>query len=436
MSTAASQQVAAVLAMIAERSGLVFPDLRGTTARATIAEFLLERALHGEHDLVTSGHLPALLERLVVHESFFDRDLEQLTFVDDVVLPELGQSRDAPLRVWSAGCAGGEEAYTLAFMLAKRGLFDRAAVLGTDLSEAALARARRGRYRAWSARLGPASPAARFLEAVDDQFQVPARFVNAVKFARLNLVEDPYPGGHHLITCRNVLIYFDPRSVEIVATKLAGALAPGGWIAVGPSDPRLDQAAPLEMIFDERGTFYQLRARTQRRAVTPPSVHPFVPDPAPHVAPVVPWVQPRAPLPRVAAPPPVVAEVGEIRRLADIGDASRAQALLDAALRIRPLDPELHFLFSVLATERDVDAALGALARCVYLDPTKAAPQLLAASLLRARGKRTEARQAYRAALTILARTPATELVPWVDETAGTLITACQRALEILDGPG
>lgn len=433
MSTAPPPPVAAVLAMIAEHSGLVFPDLRGATARATIAEFLAERDLRNERDLVTSGQLPALLERLVVHESFFDRDLEQLSFVDDVVLPELGQSRDVPLRVWSAGCAGGEEAYTLAFMLAKRGLFERAAVLGTDLSEAALARARRGRYRAWSARLGPASPAARFLESVDDQFQVPARFVDALKFARLNLVEDPYPGGHHLITCRNVLIYFDPRSVEIVATKLAGALAPGGWIAVGPSDPRLDQAAPLEMIFDERGTFYRLRARTHRRVVLPP-VHAFVPDPAPLAAPVPPRA--RAPLPRVAVLPPVVAEVGEIRRLADIGDATHAQGLLDAALRTRPLDPELHFLFSVLATERDVDAALAALARCVYLDPTKAAPQLLAASLWRARGKRTEARQAYRAALTILARTPATELVPWVDETAGTLITACQRALEILDGPG
>ncbi|MEO7092015.1 MAG: CheR family methyltransferase, partial [Polyangiales bacterium] len=150
MSTAASQQVAAVLAMIAERSGLVFPDHRRTTAGATIAEFLAERDLRGVHDLATSGHLPALLERLVVHESFFDRDLDQMTFVDDVVLPELGQSSDVPLRVWSAGCAGGEEAYTLAFMLAKRGLFDRAAVLGTDLSEAALDRARRGRYRAWS----------------------------------------------------------------------------------------------------------------------------------------------------------------------------------------------------------------------------------------------------------------------------------------------
>jgi chemotaxis protein methyltransferase CheR len=262
---------------------------------------------------------------------------------------------------------------------------------------------------------------------------VPERFVNAVTFARLNLVEDAYPGGQHLILCRNVLIYFDPRSVEIVANKLAGALAPDGWLAVGPSDPRLDQLAPFELILDDRGVFYRPRRSAPRSHALPWPPPP--PAPLPPVAPYdpVPPAPPPRPVP-VAAPQPARAEAGDIRRLADLGDVARAEALLHAALAARPLDAELHFLHAVLVTERDVDLALGALGRCIYLDPTKAAPQLLAASLWRSRGKRTEAKQAYRAALAILQRAPATEWVPWVDDTAGALSITCQRALEMFDG--
>ena len=234
----ASPQIDAVLALIAQHSGLAFPAVRRDTAIQAIGEFMREKKLRSDRDVL--DQLPALLERLVIHESFFDRDIEQLAFLDETVLPELS-AVTGKVRVWSAACAGGEEAYTLAFMLARRGMFERCTVLGTDLSEPAIARARIGRYRAWSTRLGPATPAARFLEVADAQFQVPARFLDAVRFARLNLVEDAYPTGQHLILCRNVLIYFDPRSIAIVANKLAAALDPRGWLAVGPAEPRLDE---------------------------------------------------------------------------------------------------------------------------------------------------------------------------------------------------
>ncbi|CAN5762104.1 protein-glutamate O-methyltransferase CheR [soil metagenome] len=434
-----TSQIAAVLALIAERSGLVFPDIRGETAVQAIGEFMVERNLRSDRELLNSGQLPELLERLVVHESFFDRDVEQLSFLGEIVVPELARVAPGKLRVWSAGCAGGEEPYTLAFMLAKAGLYERSTVLGTDLSEPALARARRGRYRAWSTRLGPGTPAARYLEPVDTQFQVPSRFVQTVSFRRLNLVEDAYPDGQHLILCRNVLIYFDPKSIEVVANKLAGALDRNGWLAVGPSDPRLDEVAPLDLVIDDRGMFYRPRTSARREA-TPlfATRSPAVDWVAPPSEPLEdaferppPSVPVRDVAPREAQPATV--DVHEIRRLANVGDLPRAQAVLAAALTARPLDAELYFLQAVLAAERDPVAALASLTRCIYLDPTQVGAHLLAASLRRARGHTAEARQAYRATLTLLTRLPATDLVPWIDETAGSLTTVCRSALEQLD---
>ncbi len=430
-------QIAAVLELIAQRSGLVFPDIRGVAAVETIGAFMVQHGFRTGHELMRSDQLPALLERLVVHESFFDRDLEQLSFIDEVVVPELVAVAGRTLHVWSAGCAGGEEPYTLAFMLAKRGLFDAARVLGTDLSEPALARARRGRYRAWSTRLGPGTPAARYLETTDAEFQVPSRFVRTVAFERLNLVEDPYPTGQHLILCRNVLIYFDPRSIEIVANKLASALDRDGWLAVGPSDPRLDEVAPLDLIFDDRGMFYRQRRGPRRESVSwttrPAVAAPVIP--AVTVEPSV--ITPPAPvLSPVAVPPPAnltTSDVVEIRRFADLGDAAAAHARLAAALVARPLDAELYFLQAVLHAERDAIAALASLTRCIYLDPTKPAAHLLSASLSRGLGRRAHARQAYLATLTLLSKLPAAELVPWVGETAGSLTTVCRHAVEMFD---
>ena len=431
MTPTAPPHVEQVLALIAERSGLAFPEVRRGGAIEAIGAFMAERQLRSDRELASSGQLPALLERLVVHESFFDRDLEQLRFVDEVILPELAQAAPGKLRVWSAACAAGEEAYTLAFMLARRGMFERASVLGTDLSEAALARARAGHYRAWSTRLGSATPAAQYLVATDAQSQVPARFVERVTFSRLNLVEDAYPGGQHLILCRNVLIYFDPRSVEIVATKLAAALDPDGWLVVGPSEPRLDELAPLDLVINDRGLFYRRKGRARPQpAVWDRVAQAAAPAVVPAPTPV--RVPPPPPLPVPPSPPRVA--TSEIRRLADAGDVPRAEALLRAALEARPLDAELHFLHGVLLAENDPAAALAALGRCSYLDPGKAAPQLLAASLWGARGDREAARRAYRAALAVVAKLEPTEVLPWVDDTAGSVTAACRHALEVLDG--
>ena len=145
------QLVTRALDEVNRHAGLFFKDVRLTGAVETIEEWIAAHGISNPLDIGPGVAFDALLEDLVVHESYFDRDIEQLRLVDELVLAQLARTTDS-IKVWSAGCASGEEPYTLAFMLAARGLLERATITATDLSRPALARARAGRYRAWAVR--------------------------------------------------------------------------------------------------------------------------------------------------------------------------------------------------------------------------------------------------------------------------------------------
>jgi len=405
------------LELVAVHAGLVFSPDRHTSAVAAIRELIAHTHLASADELDDPARLAVLLDMLVVHESYFDRDPEQLEYLDTVVLPDLARHGER-LRVWSAGCAAGEEAYTLAFLLADRGL--EATILGTDLSRRALARARTGTYRPWAVR-NIRSASLRHLDKLDDGWQVPDRFLGAVRFARHNLIEDPYPEGQHLILCRNVLIYMRPAAVAVIAHKLASALAPGGWLLVGPSDPRLDEVAPLTATITERGVAYRRRTEVAPVASTPAPIAPIArpgrtarPAPAAPPAPARPATAPDVAITNKSD----LAIADAVRRLADRGKEREAMQLLAPALALDPTAAELHFLHAVLLAPTDVTGALAALDRVRYLAPDEAAGQLFAASLLRGKGDVAGARRAYRAALSIAARLPDDAPIAWTDLTA------------------
>ena len=102
-----------------------------------------------------------------VGETYFFRDPDHLKLLTDDILPRLlvTRPRDHVLKIWSAGCASGEEAYTIAMLLDERGLLKRAQIVGTDISEPSLTRARAARYGAWSLRATPQLAAQRYLSA-------------------------------------------------------------------------------------------------------------------------------------------------------------------------------------------------------------------------------------------------------------------------------
>lgn len=202
-----------------------------------------------------------LTGRLTNNESYFFRDKGQMALLRDRILPELiARNRDRrSLRLWSAGCSTGEEAYSLAILveelLPQRGAASGApweiVILGTDLDAQALQTARRGIYSAWSFRTMEAAQQQRWFQRRENGWQVSEESRALVAFRRCNLVVDRFPStalGIHemdLILCRNVFIYFAHAAVSAVLPKFASTLREGGYLMTGHAETLNQLLQPL-----------------------------------------------------------------------------------------------------------------------------------------------------------------------------------------------
>jgi chemotaxis protein methyltransferase CheR len=199
-----------------------------------------------EHDPEEWARLEALT-RITI--SRFHRDRGTFAFLEAEVLPELAAARGAgALRAWCAGCASGEEAYTLAIMW-ELGVADRfpevtLRVLATDVDETMLARARRGCYGPGSVRELPGAWRTEAFVARDGELSVRRGFRDAVSIERHDVLRDAPPGeGFELVLCRNLAFtYFDDAGQRVVAAHLAGALRTGGALVLGRHETLPDGA--------------------------------------------------------------------------------------------------------------------------------------------------------------------------------------------------
>jgi len=246
---------------LAVRRALRAELLRGSTLGA-----LRQRAAASDPDLVR-----AVSKALAVGETYFFRNPEQLDAIAHHALV-LVAGGVRTLRVWSAGCATGEEAYSLAAtLLATLGTgtdapaFD---VVGTDIHDGALDSARRGTYRGASIR--PSGPLVHPVLAgpdLDGELHVLERVRARVTFAYHDL-RDPPPGRFHLIVCRNVLLYFARPIARTICERLAAALIPGGLIALGTMDIDAADAIGLERAGEPELQLYRLPTTPVPRATT------------------------------------------------------------------------------------------------------------------------------------------------------------------------
>jgi two-component system CheB/CheR fusion protein len=173
-----------------------------------------------------------------VHRTEFFRDPESWAYLAARVVPGLAES-GRPLRAWSAGCATGEEAYTLAIVLAEAAGAadaDRVRVYATDVSAAAVAAARTGRYTADDVRPIPPDLLARYLRPQGAGYVVSPELRRCVVFARHDLLTDPPLGRLRLVACRNTLMYFTPAAQVRTLARLYVALSPGGYLFTGSAE--------------------------------------------------------------------------------------------------------------------------------------------------------------------------------------------------------
>lgn len=436
--------IAAVLRFAERRTGLTFSPAQADLAAAGVRRAMGRAGVRepGPFLALLSTDAAAcdlLLEELAVGETYFCREPDQLAFIRDSVLPELAARRDGePIRAWSAACATGEEAYTLA-MLLREGRYAGSRVLGTDVVRSRLAVAANATYGRWSLRGLAPETTERVFERIDGRFRVRPELRSMVDFRALNLADDRRAHvaagawGMHLVLCRNVLIYLDPATVRHVATRLMEALEPGGWLFLGASDPSLGALAPFEAIQTGAGVAYRKpQGSTAPRvpAAAAPRPHPQRADP--HAVATV------ASVPAAAAPPPdsedTASWAGRVRSLADRGELGEATSVCSAALEAHRDSPELLVLHSTLlfAARRFADAAAAGRS-AVYLDRGSAVAHLALGSALARTGDARGAGRAFRNAASLLRALPAGDPVAHSGgETAARLLAVAESQLHVL----
>jgi chemotaxis protein methyltransferase CheR len=352
-----------------------------------------------------------LIDEVTVQETTFVRDRAQLDSIPWSDLLHSAQAAgSAVIRVWSAGCATGEEPYTLALLAAEA--FAPAPppvdVLGTDISSRALAAAQAGRYRERAIRALDNRLRRRYLQQqADGTYLVGDGLRELVRYRRHNLARDslPPPGeaGFDVITCRNVLIYFEEPAAERVLERLDHSLRPGGKLLLGAADAL---RRTVRIASDRAGD-----------------------RPSPS------WPRRYRPVVPVSRRPPPSDEPADQRLTAALaaagqGDRDRAVAELESLLRLDPLHAHAQFVYGLLVLEAGQPAhAAAAFRRALYADPGFALAAFTLGCAHDALGDRAAARRAYEQALRTL--DPADEQrEPLLQQIhIGDIAMACQMRL-------
>jgi chemotaxis protein methyltransferase CheR len=265
-----SPAMAEVAELVRATTGLTFPAARVADVEATIRRTMARRGLTDVGRLVgllrsDQVEREAMVAELTIGETYFQRDPAQFGLLADEVLPELLQRRphDRPVRVWSAGCASGEEPYTIAMLFDELGALDRAQIIGTDIARSRLEDAQRGIYSQWSLRASSPETRARYFRERGRFYEFRPSLRERVDFRYLNLAEDKFPSlsigiwGMDVILCRNVLIYFDAATVERVARRLIASLSEDGWLILGASDPAISEMVECDVVLTAAGLVYR-----------------------------------------------------------------------------------------------------------------------------------------------------------------------------------
>lgn len=175
------------------------------------------------------------LDRMTINVSEFWRNPTRWSALEKKFIPELLKDSKG-LKIWSAACSTGEEPYTLAMILDRLGVLERATLLATDLDAGVLAKAAKGEYVDRSVKDVPKEYLQTYFTSEADTFTVADKLKKAVRFKQHNLLHDRFEGPFDLIVCRNVMIYFTDEAKQQLYHNFSKALRPGGLLFVGSTE--------------------------------------------------------------------------------------------------------------------------------------------------------------------------------------------------------
>ncbi len=396
---------------------------------------------------IDSGQMESLIRRLTVAETYFFREPASLDAFAELSLRQVAtdmRSEPRLKKIWSAGCASGEEPYSIAMLLHKLRRID-VEILATDLNTHSLRKALAGVYTGWSFRRTPSWVKQMYFQpALNNTWQIVAEIKKMVRFARMNLLDDsaaPLTMPHPLfdvIFCRNVLMYLTPEAIARVVARFHQWLAPGGWFIVGVTETSQHLFPEFEAVHVRNATLYRKSAgsaaegsvvRTVDRGAACNAnaiLNRIQPRALPNEGPVDPHISRL----RTAALDPKPAGVHAIhalprepgdahsllmlaRQKAGEADLHSALALCEQALRADRMTVAGHYLHALILQELGSPVeATRALHQSIYLEPEFVLGHFALGNLASQAGRRKESKKHFENALLLLAHYRPEDTVP------------------------
>ena len=390
-SSLSRQQVARLDEAIAQRQG----------ALSAVAYLEHLKSVRG------AAELAELMSVISVHKTDLFRDEVQLEAVRTKVLPAL-LNESPTLKVWSAGCATGEEVATLLILLQEAGASPASTVLGTDIAAGALNTAQQLTFAPEAMKRVPAAIRQRHFREEAGRFALNRELAGRASWVRHNLMDHPYPlpprgGGFDLIVCRNVLIYFTELAWERVVLALVERLRPGGVLVLGAAEPLLGKSEQLEALRYANAFFYRRRTGHEPPAPAPSAPRPSAPAWRP---------SPSAPIP----PPPRSAPSAAAAELSAVEPDPRTEG-----------ERLFELVLEWSAAGQPDDQTEAGLRKALYLTPDLAPARYLLGMLAEQRGANADASSEYRRALAMLKDGKARQTPFFLNSER--LKRACQQAL-------
>ncbi len=427
---------------------------------------------------ITEQELGTLASYFTIGETYFLREKKSFDFLEHIYLPGLifkRKSEHRTLRVWSAGCASGEEAYTIAVLL-KRVIPDiknwDITILATDINPVFLEKARRGIYTKWSFRNNPDWFLDNyFTKTGKNEYQILPEIRKMVTFSSLNLAENSYPSQKtnteslDIIFCRNVLIYFNQKGHGDVTSRFYKSLKNGGLLMVSPVEMSSWISPEFEKIFYSGFTIYQkgsikgskpivqktewIVTQKEKIPVVSATLTTKVPGTTPSVFKQTIEIPKEKSKPEVLKPEvpdfkkaielfeqadfekaeniltvlkttaieklPVVIQL-LAKTKANLGKLNEAAILCDEALTTDKTNENLHYLKATISQELGNDeAALASLNRAIYMNQNFVLAHFLSGNICLKMGKKTNGMNHFKNATTILSKMGKDEILPESD---------------------
>jgi chemotaxis protein methyltransferase CheR len=255
--------------LLEARTGQQLTMSRRWRIETALSALLRERGIATLDELITilvMGREPSLsqqvVEALLNNETYFFRDRAPFDLLARYALPELHvrRQKNRRIRIWSAGCSTGQEVYSLSMLFAEepeKWIGWTIDILGTDVSNACIDRARSGSYTQFEVQRGLGiNQMIKWFEECADGWRAVEPLRKPVRYQVHNLLEPaPHPGGFDIVLCRNVLLYLSPDKKALAFERLAGAMAEDGWLMLGAGETVIGQSVKLGADIKARGLY-------------------------------------------------------------------------------------------------------------------------------------------------------------------------------------